>query len=358
MKKRSPSVRLCALVMCLAILWSAVGAPLTRTEWEGVPDRIGLMLRQIPLRMRHVLTRWLPKAGAETRVIDLTLSVWDEEIGAARSLPLEEYVAGVVAAEMPARYHPAALACQAVAARTFAIGRCLLLGGNGCRSHPGYDLCGSSACCQGYLTPAAQRDRWPGEYAAMATRIESAVRVTAGQILTWEGLPIEALYHASSGGMTEDAAEVFSASQPYLVSVPSPGEEGFTGYETRTTYTLERAAALLRTAFPGCGVTAAELPDQLELRTTTGSGRIHTVRVGSALVTGAEFRQALGLRSTLCTWDMDGESVVFVTRGYGHGVGMSQAGAQAMAASGASYGDILAHYYPGAHLSLLPDMHD
>ena len=358
MGRRSLSVRLCAVIMALAIAWAALGAPLTRPEWAGMPDRIGLMLRQVPQRMRNVLIRWLPEAEAETRVVDLTLSVWDAQVGAARSIQLEEYVAGVVAAEMPARYHPEALACQAVAARTFAIRRCIALGGNGCPAHPGCDLCADSACCQGYLTPAAQRDKWPGEYSAMAARVESAVRVTAGQILTWEGMPIEVLYHASSGGATEDAAAVFSGSQPYLISVDSPGEEGYAGFETRTTFSREDAAALLTAAFPGCGVTAEALPHQLELRSSTASGRVDTVAVGSAVISGTLLRQALGLRSTLCTWDFDDTGVTFTTRGYGHGVGMSQAGAQAMAASGSTCAEILAHYYPGTHLSLLPPMND
>lgn len=358
MRRHPPSVRLCALVMCLAILWAAMGAPLTRPEWLGVPDRIGLMLRQIPSRMSGVFAHWLPRAGAETRDVDLLLSVWDEAIGAARSLRLEEYVVGVVAAEMPARYHPEALACQAVAARTFAVGRCLALGGNGCRRHPGYDLCMDSACCQGYLTPTARREKWPGEYTALEARVESAARTTAGQILTYGGLPIEALYHASSGGRTEDAAAVFSGGQPYLVSVASPGEEGYDGYEVQTVYARTEAARLLREAFPGCGVTAEELPGQLELRSSTASGRVDTAAVGQTTVTGAQLRQALGLRSTLCTWDFDEDTVTFTTRGYGHGVGMSQAGAQAMAASGSGCAEILAWYYPGTHLSLLPDMHE
>ena len=358
MRRHTPSVRLCALIMCLAVFWAAVGAPLTRAEWQGLPDRLALMLRLVPQRMHSVLNRWLSGASAETRVVDLTLSVWDTDLDAARSIPLEEYVVGVVAAEMPASYHAEALACQAVAARTFAIQRCRALGGNGCRSHPGYDLCTSSACCQGYLTPAAQRDKWPGEYSAMAARVESAARITAGQILTYDGLPIEVLYHASSGGMTEDASEVFAGGQPYLVSVASPGEEAYSGYETTTTFSREAAAQMLLEAFPDSGVTAEQLPNQLQLRSSTASGRVDTVMVGSTLVTGPELRRALNLRSTLCTWDCNETSIIFTTRGYGHGVGMSQAGAQAMASSGSTCAEILAHYYPGTHLSLLPAMHD
>ena len=115
---------------------------------------------------------------------------------------------------------------------------------------------------------------------------------------------------------------------------------------------------MLEEAFPGCGVTADGLPGQLRLQSSTASGRIATILVGTQTVTGQSFRQALKLRSTLVTWDAEGETITFHTLGYGHGVGMSQAGAQAMAASGSRYADILAHYYPGTQLSLLPLLHE
>lgn len=362
MKHSSPSLRFCAALLALSIAWFLCGAPLLPGEWQEVPARLMRTLRQLPGRTTIVWRNWLsggmgiPSALAETRTVDLPLRIWDAEAQAAFTLPLEAYIEGVVAAEMPAGNHPEALKCQAVAARTRAAYACRELGGNGCASHPGCDLCTASACCQGYLSPQARTARWGSEAAMLAQRVTSAVRATAGQLLTYNGLPIEMLYHACSGGRTEDAAEVFAASRPYLVSVASPGEEDCTGFAADTRFSRKEAAAMLCAAFPGCSVTADGLPGQLKLLSSTASGRISTVLVGNEAVSGRDFRQALGLRSTLCTWDADDEAITFHTLGYGHGVGMSQAGAQAMASGGRRYAEILAHYYPGTSLALLPAM--
>mgnify|MGYP002590450703 CR=1 FL=1 len=182
-------------------------------------------------------------------------------------------------------------------------------------------------------------------------RIDRAVRATDGLLLTSGGLPIEVLYHACSGGKTEDAAAVFASAKPYLVSVDSPGEEGYAGFRADTSFSCEEAADLLLRAFPGCGVTADTLPCAIRLQSTTASGRVATLLVGSQTVRGADFRKVLSLRSTYFTWEADGDRIVFHTVGYGHGVGLSQAGAQAMAADGADFAEILAHYYPGTQLT-------
>ncbi|MGN1019791.1 MAG: stage II sporulation protein D [Aristaeellaceae bacterium] len=364
-RRRYPSLGLCRLLLLLACLWTLCGAPLTGEQWAGIPMQLRRIALQLPGRMKQILLLWhtpaesvISRAEAETRQVDLTLNVWDAKAQAVRRISLEEYVLGVVAAEMPAAYATEALKCQAVAARTRAIRSCRSLGGNGCATHPACDICTDSACCQGYLTRAEQQAKWGGEYTACLSRIRSAVRATAGQILTYDGLPIQVLYHASSGGMTEDAQAVFSEALPYLVHVESPGEEHASCYRADRTYPLEEAAALLEEAFPGCGVTAEGLPGQLRLQSSTASGRIATILVGTQTVTGQAFRQALKLCSTWITWDAEGDSITFHTLGYGHGVGMSQAGAQAMAASGSRYTDILAHYYPGTQLSLLPALHE
>ena len=365
MRRRYPSLRLCRLLLLLACLWTLCGAPLTAEQWAAVPLQLRRLALQLPGRMRHVMLHWhtpaksvISQAAAETRQVELTLNVWDTQARVIQPIGLEDYVQGVVAAEMPAAYASEALKCQAVAARTRAIYSCRSLGGNGCATRPDCDICTEAACCQGYLTAAEQQAKWGGEYAACLSRTESAVRATAGQILTYDGLPIQVMYHASSGGMTEDAQAVFSEALPYLTSVESPGEEHASCFSADTTYSLKEAATKLEDAFPGCGVTADGLPGQLRLQSTTASGRIATVLVGTQTVTGQALRHALNLRSTLITWDAEGDTITFHTLGYGHGVGMSQAGAQAMAAAGSKYTDILAHYYPGTQLSLLPILHE
>lgn len=363
-RQHASSLRFPALLLAACLLWLAAGSPLRGAEWADLPSAAVRMLVQIPARMGRIFSCWfggtslVSSAQAETRQVDLTLRVWDDEIGAVRSLSLEDYVTGVVASEMPASYGLEALRCQAVAARTRAVFACRSLGGNGCVSHSGCDLCTDPACCQGWLGRQARQERFGNAWQACEARIACAVRTTAGQILTWNGLPIEVMYHACSGGMTEDASAVFSQSVPYLASVSSPGEESYAGFTAQVRMSFLKACGLLEAAFPGCGVTEEELSTQLKVLSSTSSGRIAAMLVGSKTVTGAQFRQALSLRSTLCTWDTDGSDIVFTTRGYGHGVGMSQAGAQAMDAAGSGYQDILSHYYPGTVLALLPDLHE
>ena len=280
----------------------------------------------------------------------LTLRVYFADAEEIR-LPLEDYVFGALAAEMPANYAPEALKCQAIAARTRAVAQSRAFGGNGCVRHPDCDICTDSACCQAYQTDAQLHARWGSEYVVLRARIDRAVRATDGLLLTSGGLPIEVLYHACSGGKTEDAAAVFASAKPYLVSVDSPGEEGYAGFRADASFSCEEAADLLLRAFPGCSVTADTLPSAIRLQSTTASGRVATLLVGSQTVRGTDFRKALSLRSTCFTWEADGDRIVFHTVGYGHGVGLSQAGAQAMAADGADFTEILAHYYPGTQLT-------
>ena len=351
------SVRICTLLFLFSLLWLICGAPLTQPQWISIPSTLRRTFTQIPYRMQYIFRQWytsslvFSSATAEASDDRMTLTLWDAAHAQSKEISLKDYVFGVVAAEMPAEYNPEALKAQAVAARTRAMYACRHNGGNGCRTHPLSDICTEASCCQAYQSNRELKARWGMEYEQYAFRIYQAVQATRGQILTYDGLPIQVLYHACSGGMTEAAAEVFSQSLPYLVSVSSPGEEFSSAYIHDVSYTLEEAASLLRSAFPASGITADGLAGQLRLQSTTPSGRISSILVGNTTVTGSDFRNALNLRSTMISWTMTGNSVTFHTRGYGHGVGMSQAGANAMASEGYDYPEILSHYYPGTSLS-------
>lgn len=354
MKGRRAGNRWALGLLGLCLLWWALGAPLTGAEWSGLPGQLRRSWRQLPLRMEQVLRQWVRGRALAAEQEPLTLRVWDVEAHALRLLPLENYVSGVVAAEMPASWPVEALKCQAVAARTRAVERCVVYGGAGCTSHPGADVCTDSTCCQAWRSPEASRAFWGDSWQALERRVTQAVDFTAGQVLTYQGRPIQVLYHAASGGRTEDAAEVFAARLPYLQSVDSPGEESFEGFATEQRFPLEEAARLLLQAFPDCGVEPSSLPAQLELISLTETGRVREMRVGSAVLSGRQVREALGLRSTWFSWETQDGQLIFRVRGYGHGVGMSQAGARAMAAMGAACPEILTHYYPGAVLTPLP----
>ena len=362
MKRGYPSPKLCALLLAVLLLWRMLGAPVTAEQFAqlGAPMRQARAL--LPARLLRVWTLWLPAPAqapetlldeamsADERALaamggeaEPTLAVFLSEENRLTTMPLESYVCGVVAAEMPAAYHMEALKAQAVAARTRALWQAE---GGGCSEHAGADICTHSAHCQGYATISECQALWGNEYEAYRDRVLAAVQATEGQLLTYAGKPITVMYHAMSGGVTEDASAVFSQSLPYLVSVSSTGEESARGFYTDTTVPYEQIAEALNLP----GVDAVEVRQTFSIGEYTPTGRVSTVLIGDEIIQATRLRQALGLRSTLFTISMDGEGVTFHQQGYGHGVGMSQVGANAMAASGSGYADILGHYYPGVTL--------
>lgn len=277
------------------------------------------------------------------------IAVYDDTAGRVLSMQLEEYLCGVVSAEMPAAFEEEALKAQAVAARTFTLRRLAACGGTPCGRH-GADICTDSTCCQSYRSPAQLAARWGDSAAYYSARVHDAVYATAGEVATYEGALIEALYHSTAGGMTESSENVFASAQPYLVSVASPGEEGSAHYAESTTFPRKSFITILNTAFPKADLSAKKLEVQVEITARYASGRVKIVRLGKVEVTGRQFRKALDLPSTNFTIEFVGEDVRVSTKGYGHGVGMSQYGANAMAKDGADYRAILKHYYTGIEI--------
>lgn len=245
---------------------------------------------------------------------------------------LEDYIYGVVCAEMPASFEPEALKAQAVAARTYAL-RKLSSGVHA----PNAQLCADYTCCQAYT--AQDPASWGEQRAEYSAKVQGAVAATAGQVLTQDGALIDAVFHASSSGATAPAQAVWGAQVPYLVSVSTPETaENVPGLREERVFTPQELETLLGSAQLG----AAAYADW---------GGVTTLAVGEKTLTGPEVRQRLGLRSARFSVERRGEDFVFTTLGYGHGVGMSQQGANLMAKEGSDYQDILAHYYPGTALS-------
>lgn len=284
------------------------------------------------------------------------LAVYDAGASRIVTMTLEEYLVGVVAAEMPASFADEALKAQAVAARTRAAGSMRALGGGGCSAHAGADICGDSTHCQAWDDLAALRQRWGDAYDAHLQKIQRAVRATEGEIMTYDGQPIQVLYHAISGGRTEDVEHVFAQALPYLRGVDSPGEERASRYESEQRFTLADAARRINAELPGAKLTAQALPGQLAVVERFDSGRVRTVRAGQAICDGRTLRAALGLNSTIFSLAFTKDELVVDQRGYGHGVGMSQTGADAMARSGSGYRDILLHYYAGVRIGPMTEI--
>jgi stage II sporulation protein D len=283
---------------------------------------------------------------------DFVIKVYDHSAKKAVNMSLEEYIVGVTAAEMPASFEPEALKAQAVAARTFTVKRIAAFGGEPC-GKSGCDVCTDSSCCQAWDSEAQMRKHWGKNYEKYVGKIRSAVYETKGLIATYEGEPIEAMYHSTSGGYTENSENVYSAALPYLRSVESPGEEDAPYYHGEETCTRKEFAKRLNSAFPKADLTSDGLKEQVRILTRFDSGRVAELQLGDVTVTGREFRGALELQSANFEIEIGSKNVRVTTIGFGHGVGLSQLGANAMAKNGSLFDEILCHYYTDIALEQL-----
>ena len=269
---------------------------------------------------------------------------------------MDTYLVGVVAAEMPASFSEEALKAQAVSARTFAARReAEAASGNTKSGHDGAVICTDPGCCMAYCDLTMEAADVFGSNAKPYTeKVKKAVADTDGEILTWEDVPILAAFHAVSGGYTENAEDVWGSYVPYLVSVSSAGEENAANYRGTVTITAEAFRELMLTVYP-----SAELGNDPTVwfadAVRGDGGGVKTVSVGGVTVKGSVLRSLLGLNSTDFTVrvgvdDLGAVTLTFETIGYGHGVGMSQYGALAMAQRGCTYQEILRAYYTGVEL--------
>lgn len=299
----------------------------------------------------------------EQAMSDTTMiRVYDTETQTLLELPLEEYITGVVAAEMPASFALEALKAQAVAARTYAVNRMQHPNDKVTALHPQAQITTSPELCQAWISEEVQRMRWGTQYETWHKKIEQAVTETAGEVLYYDNELIEPVYHAScGGGFTESAENVWGTAKPYLISVACNHPADKHSNET-TTMTLAQFAeklnlqgAVAASAMYGAnGKNNNQKEQSLTITTRTEANRVKEVKIGDELVRGGRLRSALGLKSTLMDWEIAGDTITFTTNGYGHGVGMCQYGADYYAEQGYHYQQILQHYYPGTKLGVLP----
>lgn len=280
--------------------------------------------------------------------------VYLTEAGKTETVTLEDYVAGVVAAEMPLSFEPAALEAQAIAARTYIVRRLRLLPD---------DNVPLGADTTDTITHQAYRSKAEMAQLKKSDRIawdkaDSAARRTAGQVIVYGGEPIEALYFASGNGYTENSGDVFAGEQPYLRAVASPWDKDAPGGAGRS---VELSLAAF---YKAMGVKVSPVIRMLSGRPAirvlerTAGKRVKRLGIGDKEQTGEDVRRLLGLSSADFTWTVKGDKIRFTARGSGHGVGMSQWGAQGMAQAGRTAREIVAYYYSGTDLmeaSKLPD---
>lgn len=284
-----------------------------------------------------------PETAAVHHDRDVTLTIHDGNT--TEQMTLERYLTGVVRGEMPASFEMEALRAQAAAERSYVYYQ---LAAGRKDAHPDADFCTDHTCCSAYLSETAAREKWGGDFAPWNTRVEQAVSDTDGQVVLYNGRPILAVFHSSSAGRTAAAGDVWSGDLPYLVSVDSPeGEETVPNYYSTVTFTAAEAKEKLLAAHPELKLSGT--PDRwFGAAAENGSGRVETVSVGGTDIEGTELRRIFGLRSACFTVAADSESVTFRVTGYGHGVGMSQYGANQLAREGKTWQEILEWYYTGA----------
>lgn len=262
--------------------------------------------------------------------------------GVVQEMDMGTYLVGVVRAEMPAVFESEALKAQAVAARTYTLYK---MEHGGSANHPDADACDDITCCKAYKDAESAAAEWGESAAEYEEKLRAAVRDTDGECILYGGEPILAVFHSSSAGATMDAADVWSESLPYLTSVSSPeSDETVPNYHTSHTFQVAVLREILQKALPDADLSASPTDWFTNIRQNT-NGAVTSLDVGGTEVSGNRLRTILGLRSPCFTIAFEGDSVTFSVTGYGHGVGMSQYGANVLAAGGMDYREILAWYY-------------
>lgn len=273
-----------------------------------------------------------------------TLRVLQKD-GTVADMTMADYLWSVVAAEMPASFEPEALRAQAVCARTYSLWKLQ----TGSHQEDGADICADASCCQAYISREDAAQRWAADAPAFSAKIAGAVADTDGQVLTYEGAPIQAVFFSSAAGSTADASEVWGRSLPYLVPVDSPEGDEVPNYRSTVTLTADEVRKLADGAGLGADL-SGEPAGWFSNLTRTASGRVASVELGGAELSGGAARSLFSLRSACFDVTERDGSFTFSVTGYGHGVGMSQYGANAMAKAGSGWEEILAHYYTGTSL--------
>ncbi|KAB7671819.1 stage II sporulation protein D [Bacillus sp. B1-b2] len=279
----------------------------------------------------------------------MEVGVYRESKEVVEKLDLEEYVVGVVASEMPAKFEMEALKAQALTARTYIVKRIV---SDKAAELPEGAIVGDSISYQVYNDQEELKKIWENagyDWQKNMKKIEEAVAETRGQILTFEGNPIDATFFSTSNGYTENSDDVWANSISYLQSVESPWDVDSPKFNGEQTISVKEFEESL-------GVQLSSSSNIMENITYTKGKRIDSATINGKELSGTEIREKLKLKSTDFTMDRDGDNIIVKTKGYGHGVGMSQYGANGMAVSGKTYEDIVKYYYKGVEVTASNDL--
>jgi stage II sporulation protein D len=283
----------------------------------------------------------IPAAQGPSADSAVEVAVFRTAQSTLEKLPLDEYLIGVVAAEMPAEFELEALKAQALTARTYYVKQ--ITGAEASKLPHGAQVTDTEAH-QVFKNTAELKQQWGSDYSRKIQKIAEAVKATDGQILTYDGTPITATFFSTSNGFTENSEDYWPNSFPYLRSVESPWDVGTPKYTSQTAMSVAEFERKLGVKLAGNGEIG-------KITERTAGNRVRKIEIGGKTLTGKDVREKLGLRSSDFNWSLKGGQVVIETKGYGHGVGMSQYGANGMAAEGKTYQEIVQHYYQGIEIA-------
>ncbi|WP_017726021.1 stage II sporulation protein D [Halalkalibacterium ligniniphilum] len=318
-------------ILCTVILILPAMLVLFSNEQENVTSQMQTM-------GEHQAVEQLEHPGS-----DVSVHVYRSSSEKVEEVPLEDYVVGVVASEMPANFEVEALKAQALTARTYILQQMLQPADI---ELPEGAVVTDTVSHQVYHNDEELRELWGKEYEWKIARIREAVFSTQSQILTYEGEPITAAFFSTSNGYTENSEDYWLSPIPYLRSVESPWDQNsprFTGEKIISVSEFQTKLGVTLPADGSVGTIVAR----------TDGGRVATVNVSGKELSGREIRDLLGLDSSDFQWRRQGEEIVIETKGWGHGVGMSQYGADGMARGGSDYKEIVNHYYRGVTIDTI-----
>ena len=275
-----------------------------------------------------------------------TIKLLHKDTENIEEVKLDEYIVSVVSAEMPVEYDIEALKAQAIVARTYTIYKITTS-----NKHKDADICDKSTCCQAWISKEDRFKRWDEDKRISNwNKIMQAVNETAGKIITYESKPINAFFHSNSGGKTQVPFYVWGGTgYPYLQVVETSGEENYSQYSSEVKFTKEEFVEKIKKEHKDFKINFKD-KECIKIVERDKSNRVVTVKIGNLNLSGVETRTLLGLRSANFTVEINKEEILFKVIGYGHGVGMSQTGADALAKQGKNYEAIIKHFYTGVEI--------
>ena len=278
-----------------------------------------------------------------------TIRVKYSKTGNVVAMDINDYLRGVVPSEMPPSYNIEALKAQAIVARTYTIYQIK----HNSQKHENADICDNYACCQAWISKEERFTKWKQEEAEQNwNKIVDCVNSTTNKIVTYNGEPINAFFHSNSGGITESSVNVWGGiDYPYLKAVETAGEDGYTQFASQVQLKKDELLKKLKETYSDCEIDFSK-EDCVKIIDYTTSGRVKTIKFGNKEIAGTEARKILGLKSTNFIVEIGENEITFSVKGNGHGVGMSQYGAE----SGANYEEIIKHFYTNVEITELKSL--